>query len=107
MLKITENKELTEKLTSQVEEIVLKTHVEGKVIARKVERMTAILTALAEDGAEMKRPEIVKQYGSNATTVHREVAILKKAGLIRLKGGRKMGAYVLTDKGKEMVMCSS
>jgi predicted transcriptional regulator len=103
MGKLSENEEKIKKLTERVEEMVLKNHVEGKVIARKVERIVGILLAIAEESAALKRLDIVNKYGSNASTVNREISILKEEGLIRLKGGRKMGAYVLTEKGKAWV----
>jgi predicted transcriptional regulator len=102
-VKGTGNEELIKRVKESVLGIVSKRYKDGKIAERKTERLMEALAALAEPGLKITRNDLIKKFGSTAATVHREIEILKKAGLIKLSGGRKKGCYVLTEAGKKMM----
>jgi predicted transcriptional regulator len=99
----TGNEELVKRVKESVLRIVSKKYKDGKIAVKKTERLMEVLAALAEPGTKVTRNDLVKRFCSTTATVHREIEILKKAGLIKLSGGRKKGGYVLTEAGKKMM----
>jgi DNA-binding transcriptional ArsR family regulator len=98
-----QKEEMKKKVNVRMREIVAKKHKQGKIIDRKAERLAGVLTMLAEEAVKITRAELVEQFGSTASTMHREMKILKKAGLVRFRGSRKSGTFALTEAGKEMI----
>jgi len=99
--KAAQKEEMIKKVKVRVREIVVKKHKKGKIIDRKIERLTEVLTMLAGEEVKITRAELVAQFGSTASTMHREMKILKKAGLVRFRGSRKSGTFVLRKQGRK------
>ena len=102
-LKTAGKEEMIKKVNARVRKIITKKHKQGKIIDRKAGRLTEVLTMLAIEDVNITRAKLVEQFGSTASTMHREIKLLKKAGLVRFRGSRKSGTFVLTEEGREMV----
>lgn len=85
-VKGTGNEELVKRVKESVLGIVSKRYKDGKIAVKKTERLMEALAALAEPGLKITRNDLVKRFGSTTATVHREIKILKKAGVENEKG---------------------
>jgi len=63
------------------------------------ERLLIEILYVKEKGA-LKRPEIEKVFGISKATAERDLALLKKADIIKFTGPPKTGKYLLTEKSK-------
>ena len=47
--------------------------------------------------------EMMERLGNISTeTAERDIAFLKKIGIIKFEGSKKTGRYILTEKGKKL-----
>ena len=66
------------------------------------QRLADELILLVQKGY-IRRPEMEEAFKISFATAQRDIAVLKKIGLIRFEGAPKTGRYVLTEKGKKMM----
>ena len=97
---IASNRDFVEKFGVKFGEI-LNHEGEGEGVNKEVKaRLKKELLFLSEHG-HIRRPNMERVFSISTATAERDLALLRRLGLIVFEGAPKTGRYVLTEKGKK------